>query len=290
MLGSPTHDNVGDHLLWLAGKRLVRQHGYRLSYTASHRTFDPARLAGADVVVLAGGGNLGDRYGLEQSLREQAVDAARVPVVQLPQSVDFRQSSAEARWVTIAQRHGDVRVMIRDAASLDRGAGWGLRTVLAPDAAFAVRRLAAPAAATTERVLLLRQDAEAAVGMRPAVAFDWIDGADARPLRVARRLVYAPPRALRTNWRAHEAVMDAFCRMQLRRGLRLLARGRWVVTDRLHAHLIAVLMGRPTVLLDNAYGKNEALFTTWTQHLDGTHLAETVSDALSMSSEDEPWA
>jgi pyruvyl transferase EpsO len=46
-------------------------------------------------------------------------------------------------------------------------------------------------------------------------------------------------------------------------GVRKLSRGQVIVSDRLHAHLIAGLMGKPHVCLDNSYGKIGRYIETW---------------------------
>ena len=54
-------------------------------------------------------------------------------------------------------------------------------------------------------------------------------------------------------------------RIRVERGLRLLARGETVVTDRLHGHILALLLGIPHVVMDNDYGKVGAYIAAWTQ-------------------------
>ena len=59
----------------------------------------------------------------------------------------------------------------------------------------------------------------------------------------------------------------------------LLARGECVVTDRLHGHLLATLLGRPSVVCDNSFGKVRSFYETWTQPLPGCAWAETPAGA-----------
>ncbi|WP_276524270.1 polysaccharide pyruvyl transferase family protein, partial [Enterobacter hormaechei] len=47
----------------------------------------------------------------------------------------------------------------------------------------------------------------------------------------------------------------ARARRRVERGLRLLSRGERIVTDRLHGHILSLLLGIPHVVLDNDYGK-----------------------------------
>jgi hypothetical protein len=64
------------------------------------------------------------------------------------------------------------------------------------------------------------------------------------------------------------------------RGCAILARGRVVVTDRLHGHLLALLQDIPHVVLDNSYGKLRSVYDTWTHASPVAHWAESPDEAL----------
>jgi pyruvyl transferase EpsO len=57
---------------------------------------------------------------------------------------------------------------------------------------------------------------------------------------------------------------DAAAGARVARGCRLLSSGRVVITDRLHAHLLCLLLGIPHGVLDNTYGKLARFLDTWT--------------------------
>ena len=46
---------------------------------------------------------------------------------------------------------------------------------------------------------------------------------------------------------------------------RLFARHEFIVTDRLHGHILACLLNRKNIVLDNSYGKNSRYVAAWTQ-------------------------
>jgi exopolysaccharide biosynthesis predicted pyruvyltransferase EpsI len=72
-------------------------------------------------------------------------------------------------------------------------------------------------------------------------------------------------------------------RRWLLRGLRVLARGRIVVTDRLHGHVLALLQGIPQVVLDNSYGKLRSTYTTWTCRSGLAHWATSAEEARALA-------
>ena len=80
--------------------------------------------------------------------------------------------------------------------------------------------------------------------------------------------------------RALGAAYDVQARRRLRVGCRLLARGKVVITDRLHAHVLCLLLGIPHVLLDNNYGKVRRVHETWTADAPDMRWAASPSEAL----------
>jgi pyruvyl transferase EpsO len=91
------------------------------------------------------------------------------------------------------------------------------------------------------------------------------------------------PRLLGRQWRHVTPVYDAFARARLRAGVRLLSRARVVVTDRLHGHVLCVLLGIPHVALDNSYGKVRSLLDTWTGGLPVVSRAESAERAVALA-------
>src|SRR5262249_11854400 len=57
------------------------------------------------------------------------------------------------------------------------------------------------------------------------------------------------------DWRDLAQVRGKLTHWRLGRGCRLLRRGRTIVTDSLHAHILGLMLGIPTVVTDNNYGK-----------------------------------
>ena len=73
---------------------------------------------------------------------------------------------------------------------------------------------------------------------------------------------------------------DTLAAQRVERGCRILARGRVVVADRLHGHILSLLMGLPNVVLDNSYGKTRAVYETWTARCELATWADSPDEAL----------
>jgi len=268
LLDFPDHPNVGDSAIWLGEVRSLRAvTGAGPAYACAWHEYDAAaleRACPAGPIFLHGGGNLGDLWPHHQAMREAVLrDLPHRTVVQLPQSIHWRDARGAARFAALAAAHPDFHLHVRDRGSLGIARGLGLDATLAPDSAFALR-LERPAPPVADVLMLLRTDGEAVAHDRAALATvpraevaDWLDE--------------APP--------APGLARDELAALRVARGAALLARGGHVLTDRLHAHILCVLMGIPHVALDNSYGKLVAYARAWTADWPGLVLAADANEA-----------
>ena len=295
LLDYPAHENVGDSAIWLGTLALLRRAGVRVTYSCSIDTYSRAELARrrrGGVILIHGGGSFGDLWERPQRFREQVItDFPDAPIVQLPQTIHFEREEALARARAVLDAHPNLTLLARDEASL-RFARKHFRAAshLCPDLAFSLGALARPVTPRQPLVWLARNDREAAPRNLPAdvTPVDWID---ARPdlagrvdgwlrMQSAQRPRVRPALTgslMRTaNWAA---------RTRLQRGLRLLASGRAVVTDRLHAHILSLLAGIPHVLLDNSYGKVSGFYDSWTRGAPLVQWADSAGHAQRLARE-----
>lgn len=117
---------------------------------------------------------------------------------------------------------------------------------------------------------------------------DWLDEprtAGLRFERFLRTLVAEHPRVESTLRNALSRVEDHTAAKRLRRGCATLSEGRVVITDRLHAHILSLLLGIPNVILDNSYGKVRDFHQTWTSGSDLVTLAADPAQAMSLAAE-----
>ncbi len=59
----------------------------------------------------------------------------------------------------------------------------------------------------------------------------------------------------------------------------MLAGGAVVITDRLHGHILCVLMGIPHVVLPDRHGKIRNFWETWTHSSSNAHWAAGIDEA-----------
>lgn len=76
-----------------------------------------------------------------------------------------------------------------------------------------------------------------------------------------------------------EWTFEIMARMNVRQGRALLRPGGIVLTDRLHAAVLGVLMGKPVVVLDNSYGKIAPIYADYLQTLPHIYFARDAAEA-----------
>lgn len=305
-LNFPNHRNAGDDAIWLAGERAVAGRGRRIRYRAAWNSLSAPRLdaaLGADGwIVLNGGGNFGDLYpGGQQALRERVLAEWRDHrILQLGQSLHFQDPAEQERVGRLVSDHGGVTILCRDEPSVAIAQQWSATVAYCPDLAFLVGPFVRPEP-QVDIVWLGRSDGERR-HERPAPAddlrlLDWLGDVDglrrwSAPRRAARRvddaLVGQDPSG--TRWNSHPlasrlgaATFGPVARSWVDRGVEILGQGRVVVTDRLHAHVLAWLAGIPSVVLDNSYGKVHNVIQLTTGGSPLTHLAGSTEEALHLA-------
>jgi len=294
LLDFPDHSNVGDSLIWLGQVSALRRRGVRIAYASDQRGFDAERLerfVPRGPILLSGGGNFGDVWEASQDFRERIL--RRFPerrVVQLPQSIWFGDPARRERARRALAAHERFTLLVRDDASRARAHDeLGMEAPLWPDMAFGLSPLPRRPAPEVDLVWLGRADEETRAGAHTpegVTRSDWVVGGRELPDRLRKRLrkrVRGRGPVPDLLQRALQRTLEPAARRQLRRGVRMLGRGRVVVSDRLHAHILCVLLGIPHVVLDNSYGKVHDFHRTWTSGSAVAHRAGSPSEALAIA-------
>ncbi len=293
LLDFPDHGNVGDSAIWVGARNLLADMGVPApAYRCSLDTYDRDRLARRlpqGTILIHGGGNFGDVWPRHQRFRETVIaDFPGHRIVQLPQTVHFADPNALRRSARVVQAHDAFVLMVRDERSREVAErGLGVEALLVPDTAFGLRPLGRTRS-EVPIVVLARGDREA---RRTSTSWpadvhriDWVEDDPAPLLRVQRalsRLASDHPRRL--GWLP--LPLDAVAAQRLDRGRRALGRGRVVVTDRLHGHILCLLIGIPHVLLDNSYGKNRGFYEAWTRDSPLVRWSDSMEAAVAEARE-----
>jgi exopolysaccharide biosynthesis predicted pyruvyltransferase EpsI len=297
LLDFPAHTNVGDLAIWLGEIAMLRALDCRVVYVCDRVSYSrealEARLPAGSPVLLHGGGNFGDLWPKHQRFRERVIE--ELPgrtIIQLPVSLHFRSETAAHRARETLNRHERLTFLFRDRESLAYARDhYVARSLLCPDTALALTpdRRARP---DTDIVMLQRSDKERLERLAPlsgARVLDWLSepgepGYSRRweqRARVATWIGRARPGGASAE-RLRQAVIgrlfNSLARDRVAFGYAVTSSGRVLVTDRLHGHILALLLGVPHVVVETGYGKIRSFYESFSHEIESATLCTDPAD------------
>lgn len=285
MLAFPDHMNKGDSAIWVGEQILLASLGVKVVY-ATNNNVDQARVRRLAreypdlVVIMHGGGNFGDLYPVQMTAHLNAVKWFHdIPVRFMPQSIHFGKPDRIPETAEVLSGHPDLQLYVRDQPSLELAlehfGSKGVPVHLSPDMAFMmgdqsdIRRSVTP---SHDLLVFAREDIE---------GHHWNTTA-AKPDGVS---IIQGDWASSNYWLAKPLPKDfnvlAYKRTMI--GYNFLRQGELVIMDRLHGHILSILLGIPSILIDNNVGKLSKYRNTWTQTCKLTKVALSAEEAKSMA-------
>jgi exopolysaccharide biosynthesis predicted pyruvyltransferase EpsI len=311
LINYPNHHNVGDPALYLGTLRALDRVKVKVTYRCQHNTYSQNALAreldrGTNVILINGGGNLGDQY-QQQTARERVLsDFPDVQTIQLSQSIWFQRPENLKAFAHLVRRHKALTVLLRDEVSLETSMSLlGADSRLCPDMAFGLGHLERPVSPSTDIVWLKRRDRESADQENGPPSdtdtpqpIDWVTappeeavgGRGGAALLRANSWLSARVGRHSSLWRPLATTFQPLAARRVQFGCRMLSAGRVVVTDRLHGVVLSVLMGIPVVAVDDANQKVSRFLSSWPvlatavqlapDHQAGLGMARRIVDAM----------
>ena len=280
LLDFPRHNNIGDAAIYLGEIDVLEAlTGKRAAYVADLSSYrsDVETFCPEGPVLLHGGGNFGDFWPHHHEFRLRMLEElSHRRVIQLPQSLHFEPGGMLERTKRAIGAHRDFTLCVRDMASKELAEReFECPVVLAPDAAHCIDQvLTAP---PQDRIAaLVRTDKEIAFeGLEPLMAphgpvFDWplhdvsvfFETETWFERQYFQRLQWQFPRSTRlmayreqTFRRRAQSLVD--------RGTVMLSQADYIVSDRLHGHILCLLLGKTHIALDSLSGKVGAYIAQW---------------------------
>ena len=294
LMDVPDHGNVGDSAIWAGEIAWLKKNvGFDPALITDHR--DPIEKVNRDVqgktILLHGGGNFGDVWKANNDFREAIIAAnSESTIIQFPQSIHYDNPTGIAQTAQNLKNTRSLRLLVRDHESYAGATqSFDCEVTLCPDMAFALGPLQRIDTPDLDVLLLLRTDKESVVhasqkwpaGWRQD---DWLQDEPnlyqdvLRKSRLKAISSFSLARLSRTARR--NFYYNELANRRLERGLRQLSRARFVITDRLHVHILSTLLGLPHCFLDNHYGKisrfSAAFSTMWSE----SYRAKALIDAV----------
>tara|TARA_R110002126_G_scaffold10245_43_gene46603 strand:- start:7799 stop:8767 length:969 start_codon:yes stop_codon:yes gene_type:complete len=268
----PLYRNVGDLLIMQGALRFFERYEIKVNYKANWFNVASSCISEDDVVVFQGGGNLGDLYGGCQAIREELIPKlTKQRVVILPQSIHFESEVNYQRCCELFRQHPDLHVFVRDQPSFELAQNMTKNVYLMPDMAHQLYPIIRRSKPERKLLALMRIDKEALQDRSEQQAdrvTDWnvlfnnsnkVLILTMRVLRLSAMLgVNRLPGSLGTS------LGILMANTLVSRAIRLFSDYQYVVTDRLHGHILSCLLDIPHQVIDNSYGKNSRYIALWT--------------------------
>ena len=272
------HENKGDPAIAAGELILLQKLGIELMFhcetgTCKGRTLEQAYniskiYSSADLVILMhGGGNIFS-YKSEDKNRKPVLETFQeFEIIMFPQSIWPRADAEHKKlYQKVYSSHPRLTFLYRDRDSYNMGKELfpKARPLLMPDMAFQIGPVNRFLRPTHDIMWLKRTDSESLKYRMPndtrgydLIVQDWL------------------------SWKTPKGsskLEDPF--LIAANGMLVLQRGRVVVTDRLHGHILSTLCGIPHVVIDPVNNKTTSYMKSWTGGIENILVAESVEDAL----------
>ncbi|WP_298740346.1 polysaccharide pyruvyl transferase family protein [uncultured Chitinophaga sp.] len=298
LLDVPNHRNIGDNLIWQGELDFLKDYvPYKMVYSCNHYTYLPDRIPKDAVILLHGGGNFGDIYPEVQKFRLDVVKQfPHNRIIVFPQTIFYKDKSLLKGDAQIFNVHEDIHVCVRDTVSLDALSKVidTKKLLLLPDMAFCMDLSNYLSERVTGRTLIMRRtDKELANGFNENNVKKQITGeADVKDWptynisdtfsmykvygeiiekRLSGKLINVP--VLNRLVNPEFGLKSSGNRKKfIETGIRFINEYDTIVTTRLHGLILAVLLNKKVLLLDNSYGKIEGFYNTWLKEFKNIEL------------------
>ena len=285
LLDLPNYYNPGDQLIWEGEEQILKQLNIKVKYRASHFYFNEKMISNNDCIILHGGGNFGDIYEQHQKFKEAIIRKfPQNKIIICSSTVHFTYKDNLRKSAKLFSKHPNVIIFARDKKSFRilQDNFKNAKCYLMPDMAFGIKKIKKISHKSKDKQILFhfRTDNEKSCLHKDSLDFiNYLYISDWKPYcqksfkgnihwwitninKVLLRLL-----KLRTHWNEKHDVYGMIKlhskEAQIDAAVNFFQHYNLIITNRLHGHILACLLGIPNIVLDNNYGKNKSFFETW---------------------------
>ena len=294
LLDIPNYKNIGDQLIYKGELEFFDTIPFKC-ISQSSVTFNFSDEIKPNTVLMQGGGNFGDLYPMHQRFREKVIlKNPDKKIIILPQSVHFKDEMEALKSAAIFNEHPDLTICVRDQYSFNYVSKYfsGCTIVLMPDMAFCSHYKASKEP-TKDLLIMRRRDFEVgdAGGIELSAEYNLSDWTTFEPsLKENFAKYYEKINNKLSSWFLQAIKKNSvFGLIPLRRereyiqlGIDLVSSYKFVISTRLHGHILCLLLGIPSIIVDNSYGKNKRFYQAWLKDVEGSYFSNTIEEALEL--------
>lgn len=273
LIDTPSHGNLGDHAIAWAEREILSENfpDYQI-VEISEDDFNEQilpvkrKISSDDIVVLSGGGNLGDEYILDERIRRKTIRLLKNnPIIIFPQTIHFLDTinGKVQTFITkrIYNRHKRLIICLREQKSYDIAKKMfpACQVICVPDAVLYMNISDTQQHGQNDIVLMLRKDKES------IVTSEMVNSLQSELKTMASKLgkhlvVNDTVVPYQVNKKERDEELGKLFNVYFNAGL--------VVTDRLHGMIISAITGTPCIVLSNFNHKVKGVYELWLKNID----------------------
>lgn len=313
LLNYPNYPNIGDHLIWLGAlfylTDVARTQINHVAVQNLSKTTVNQKLGKKAPLIFTGGGNFNDIYRHIKFYEEIISEYRDRPIIILPQSIYFTNPERLTKVAEIFNSHPNLTIFARENYSYDLAIEHfhNCRVIKCPD--LALQMVNMPDLANKNRrsssiLYLCRTGKELNTDSSPTtidlpkvVTEDWASyknkgtpsAASIKGLTTLIRQGRLTEWLSRQKWKLFHPYPAKFKQMDnpswhlnswkfMHDGVYQFKQHGLVVSNRLHAHILCLLLEIPHVFLANSYYKNQSFYETWSHQIPFCKFVKDASD------------
>jgi len=255
------HGNLGDAMILVGAKQLFQSYGQfysSLDNDGESNLDNLKKTINGGTIFFSGGAHFGDFYRWEMNIYLKVISLnfnEKNNIVLLPHSIQYKNpQNLKHDQELIAEKAKNMTLMCRELKSLafSKENFPTIKSHFVPDLAFMIGPLLPNHEPVVDVLCLMRDDSERVTSLnfeekitqltKHNITFQLLDWKDFKKVHPYFDVTKPVSREELQSYRVGAAN-------------NIISRGRIVITDRLHASIMATLIGRPLIYLDNIYGK-----------------------------------
>ncbi len=274
VLGIENSGNVGDALINAVTLRFINKSIPTSKVLEvdkygifNHKANLSSVINNSDLIVLPGGGNMGDVYPEMESSRQSVITAwPNNIIVSFPQTIDFHHSNTLAHACEVYGSHNKLTVLSREIGSYEFAKKhFKCDNILCPDIVLSLDKTRSYNKQDVVQ-FCLRDDAEQAISTADIMCMQNAINETGFTFNM-------------TDTHILENITSGNRDIVIENVLERIGSSRLVITDRLHGMIICAITGTPCVVLSNNNHKVKGTYD-WISYLPYIKYAETIDEAI----------
>lgn len=282
LIDYPLHDNGGDWLIFAGTLQFCINNKINIKrmYNAFNLNLKTLKkiTTSKTTFLLQGGGNFGDLYLSHEHARKKIIENfPNNQIILLPQTSFFKDSNYMNESIALYNKHSKIVMFARDLKTSETFMKFTDKVFLLPDMAHELYgSLKINSNIACKEFYFIREDIEVneeqnTLNIDGEKTFDWNNLSNFYKKKFIRSLVVSNKLGFYLKNDTLDQVLSSIWTKYLisetNRFSYLFSSYEKIITSRMHGHILACLVNRQTVLIDNSYGKNLSYYECWTKEI-----------------------